>query len=82
MYGSGDSARDYTYVDDIVDALLRTGYFTKAVGREMNIASAQETGILAMAEIGATATRGVSRVGAVSGVGSILGPPLAARQQS
>ncbi len=49
--GAPDATRDFTYVDDIVDALLRAGYFTKAVGREMNIASATETGILDMAEM-------------------------------
>jgi len=47
--GAPDATRDFTYVDDIVDALLRAGYFTKAVGREMNIASATETRILDMA---------------------------------
>jgi len=49
--GAPDATRDFTYVDDIVDALLRAGYFTKAVGREMNIASATETRILDMAEM-------------------------------
>ena len=38
--GSGDETRDFTYVTDIVDALLRAGYYEKAVGQEMNIASA------------------------------------------
>jgi UDP-glucose 4-epimerase len=48
--GSGGETRDFTYVMDIVDALLRAGYFAKAIGREMNIASGRETGILQMAE--------------------------------
>ncbi len=48
--GSGDETRDFTYVMDIVDALLRAGYYEQAVGQEMNIASAQETNILQMAE--------------------------------
>jgi nucleoside-diphosphate-sugar epimerase len=48
--GAPDASRDFTYVDDIVDALLRAGYYTKAVGREMNIASAREVRILDMAE--------------------------------
>ena len=48
--GSGEETRDFTYVMDIVDALLRAGYFKDAVGREMNIASGQETNILHMAE--------------------------------
>ena len=48
--GSGDETRDFTYVMDIVDALLRAGYFPRAVGQEMNIASGVETNILQMAE--------------------------------
>jgi nucleoside-diphosphate-sugar epimerase len=48
--GSGDETRDFTYVMDIVDALLRAGYFPEAIGQEMNIASGRETNILQMAE--------------------------------
>ncbi len=48
--GTGGETRDFTYVMDIVDALLRAGYFEKALGREMNIASGSETNILQMAE--------------------------------
>jgi UDP-glucose 4-epimerase len=48
--GTGEETRDFTYVMDIVDALLRAGYYDRAVGQEMNIASGQEVGILEMAE--------------------------------
>ena len=48
--GSGEETRDFTYVTDIVDALLRAGYFDRAVGQEMNIASGMEVNILKMAE--------------------------------
>ncbi len=48
--GSGGETRDFTYVTDIVDALLRAGFFEAAVGREMNIASGSEVNILEMAE--------------------------------
>lgn len=48
--GTGDETRDFTYVMDIVDALLRAGYFEQAIGQEMNIASGQEINILEMAE--------------------------------
>lgn len=48
--GSGEESRDFTYVMDIVDALLRAGYYDKAVGEEMNIASAKEVKILELAE--------------------------------
>ncbi len=48
--GTGGETRDFTYVMDIVDALLRAGYFEQAIGQEMNIASGKEINILEMAE--------------------------------
>ena len=48
--GTGGETRDFTYVLDIVDALLRAGYFEQAIGEEMNIASGAEINILEMAE--------------------------------
>jgi len=47
--GAENASRDFTYVGDIVDSLLRAGYFEGAIGQEMNIASARETRILDMA---------------------------------
>jgi UDP-glucose 4-epimerase len=48
--GTGEETRDFTYVIDVVDALLRAGYFERAIGQEMNIASGRETRILDLAE--------------------------------
>ena len=48
--GSEDATRDFTNVFDLVDGLLRAGYFDQAVGKEMNLASGQEIRILDMAE--------------------------------
>jgi len=48
--GSDEATRDFTYVMDIVDALLRAGYSESAVGQEMNIASGREVKILWLAE--------------------------------
>lgn len=48
--GDGKMTRDFTYVMDIVDALLRAGYYESVIGEEMNIASGVETEIVAMAE--------------------------------
>src|SRR5436190_5045448 len=48
--GDGQETRDFTYVMDIVDALLRAGYFEQAIGQEMNLASGRETKILELAE--------------------------------
>lgn len=49
--GSGKLTRDFTFVSDIVDALLRAGYYENAIGQEMNIAAGREIEILEMAEI-------------------------------
>jgi UDP-glucose 4-epimerase len=43
--GTGEETRDFTYVEDIVDGLLRAGYFEQAIGQEMNLASGAETKI-------------------------------------
>ncbi len=48
--GNGEATRDFTYVGDIVDALLRAGWSEKAVPEEMNIASGCETKIVDLAE--------------------------------
>ena len=48
--GEGKMTRDFTYVMDIVDALLRAGWSEKAIGEEMNIASAREIEIVELAE--------------------------------
>lgn len=49
--GSGKMTRDFTYVSDIVDALLRAGFYESVIGEEMNIASGEETEIVRMAEM-------------------------------
>jgi UDP-glucose 4-epimerase len=43
--GTGEETRDFTFVGDIVDGLLRAGYFDTAVGQEFNLASGSETRI-------------------------------------
>jgi UDP-glucose 4-epimerase len=48
--GSGEETRDFTYVMDIVEALLRAGYDERALGQEMNIASGSEINILELAK--------------------------------
>jgi nucleoside-diphosphate-sugar epimerase len=49
--GTGEETRDFTYVGDIVDGLLRAGFFEAAVGQEFNLASGQETRIIDLAEM-------------------------------
>lgn len=49
--GSGEETRDFTYVGDIVDGLLRAGYFEAAVSQELNLASGKETRIIDLAQM-------------------------------
>jgi nucleoside-diphosphate-sugar epimerase len=49
--GSGEETRDFTYVGDIVDGLLRAGVMESAVGEEFNLASGKETRILDLAHM-------------------------------
>jgi len=48
--GSGQETRDFTFVGDIVDGLLRAGVLGGAVVQEFNLASGAETRILDLAE--------------------------------
>ncbi|MDA9981419.1 NAD-dependent epimerase/dehydratase family protein [Gammaproteobacteria bacterium] len=48
--GNHLATRDFTYVDDVVDAMLRSGYFDAADGLEINIGSGLETPIRQLAE--------------------------------
>ena len=49
--GTGEETRDFTYVDDIVDGLLRAGTMKGAVGQEFNLGSGKETRIIDLARM-------------------------------
>ncbi|HEY2956430.1 MAG TPA: SDR family NAD(P)-dependent oxidoreductase [Candidatus Eisenbacteria bacterium] len=49
--GSGEETRDFTFVGDIVDGLLRAGCMEAAVGEEFNLASGTETRIVDLARM-------------------------------
>lgn len=49
--GTGEETRDFTYVYDIVDGLLRAGYYNEAIGQEFNLASGVETRIIDLANM-------------------------------
>lgn len=49
--GTGEETRDFTYVGDIVDGLLRAGSLPGAVGEEFNLASGVETRIVDLAHM-------------------------------
>ena len=47
--GTGEETRDFTYVGDLVDGLLRAGYCESAVGESFNLAGGCETRIIDLA---------------------------------
>ena len=49
--GTGEETRDFTYVGDIVDGLLRAASTEKAVGEDINLASGKETKIIDLAKL-------------------------------
>ncbi len=49
--GDGLATRDFTYVGDLVDGLLRAGYYKEAIGQEMNLASGREIQIVDLANM-------------------------------
>ncbi len=49
--GDGQATRDFTYVGDLVDGLLRAGYYKEAIGEEFNLASGAETKIIDLANM-------------------------------
>ena len=49
--GTGEETRDFTYVGDIVDGLLRAGAMESALGQEFNLASGAETRIIDLAHM-------------------------------
>jgi UDP-glucose 4-epimerase len=49
--GTGGETRDFTYVEDICDGLLRAGIIDRAIGQEMNLASGVETKIIDLATL-------------------------------
>src|SRR5207245_6922070 len=49
--GNPDATRDFCYVGDLVDGLLRAGHYDAAVGQSMNLASEREIRIGTLAEM-------------------------------
>ena len=47
--GTGEETRDWTYVEDIVDGLLRAGVVPEAVGEAFNLAGGKETRVIDLA---------------------------------
>lgn len=60
--GSGEETRDFTYVLDLVQGLIKAGYEEKAVGQAFNLASETETKIIDLAGLVNDATRNASPI--------------------
>lgn len=51
VMGTGEETRDFTFVDDAVNGLLRAGVVQEAVGEAINIASETETKVIDLANM-------------------------------
>ena len=49
--GTGEETRDFAYVLDLVQGLLKSGFYKEAVGENFNLASSREISILEMAKL-------------------------------
>jgi nucleoside-diphosphate-sugar epimerase len=50
LYGEGAQTRDFVYIDDVVDALLRLGACDRAIGRAFNIGNSRPITLLNLAQ--------------------------------
>lgn len=51
MTGTGEETRDFAFVLDLVQGLVKAGYYENAVGQNFNLASGSETSIIEMAKM-------------------------------
>jgi len=56
IYGDGEAVRDFIYVGDVVDALIKAALSEKASGRILNIGSGKPTKVKELAEVVAKET--------------------------
>lgn len=62
VYGSGEQSRSFTWVGDVVSALLQLGSHPKAVGEIFNIGGTEEITIKKLAELVINVTKSSSHV--------------------
>ncbi|HEX9430229.1 MAG TPA: NAD-dependent epimerase/dehydratase family protein, partial [Candidatus Bathyarchaeia archaeon] len=48
--GTGEETRDFTFVGDVVNGILKSGYLKEAIGEPINLASGEETKIKDLAK--------------------------------
>ncbi|HDD56407.1 MAG TPA: SDR family NAD(P)-dependent oxidoreductase [Nitrososphaeria archaeon] len=56
IYGDGEAVRDFIYVGDVVDALIKAALSEKASGRILNVGSGKPTKVKELAEVVAKET--------------------------
>lgn len=58
IYGDGSQTRDFTYIDDVINALLMVSSHSKTIGQIYNVGTGIETSIISLAkEIGRIAKK-------------------------
>jgi UDP-glucose 4-epimerase len=60
--GTGEETRDFTYVLDLVQGLIKSGYYLEAIGENFNLASGTETRICDLAAMVNSATANKSPI--------------------
>ena len=60
--GTGEETRDFTYVLDLVQGLIKAGYYEKAVGENFNLASGTEVCIRDLANMVNEATENQAKI--------------------
>lgn len=51
LHGDGEQTRDFTYIDDVIEATLRAALSKRAVGEVFNVATGIETSVNALARL-------------------------------
>jgi UDP-glucose 4-epimerase len=51
IHGDGEQTRDFTFIDDAVDATISAAIYPKAIGNEYNIGTGTETSVNTLAEL-------------------------------
>lgn len=60
--GTGEETRDFTYVLDLVQGLIKAGYYEGAIGKAFNLASGKETKIIQMTKMVNDATKNKQKI--------------------
>ena len=51
IFGSGNQTRDFTYIDDLVEATISIAETTRTDGRVVNVATGEETTVSRLADL-------------------------------